>query len=100
LKILHLSFVFDVQKGKFLAAEKFALLPALKCCLGEALLAASARFLECRSGKSGQPFYKPVDLDVAAFGWAAAAAKHSVLTSSFLRAGSSAVSPLDNLNTA
>jgi hypothetical protein len=45
--------------------------------LGEALLAASARFLECRSGKSGQPFYKPVDLDVAAFGWAAAAASRS-----------------------
>jgi len=29
LKILCLSLVFDVQKGKFLAAEKFALLPAL-----------------------------------------------------------------------
>jgi hypothetical protein len=28
---------FDVQKGKFLAAEKFALLPALlKYCSGEA----------------------------------------------------------------
>jgi hypothetical protein len=46
-----------VQKGKFLAAEKFALLPALlKHCLQEALLAASERFLEYYSGKSGQPF--------------------------------------------
>jgi len=30
LKILCLSLVSDAQKGKFLAAEKFALLPALK----------------------------------------------------------------------
>jgi hypothetical protein len=38
LKILCLSLVFAVQKGKFLAAEKFALLPApfLKHCPGEA----------------------------------------------------------------
>jgi len=49
--------VFNVQKGKFLAAEKFALLPAfLKHCPREALLAASVRFLACCSGKSGQPF--------------------------------------------
>jgi hypothetical protein len=34
---LWLSLVFDVQKGKFLAAEKFALLPAfLKFCPQEA----------------------------------------------------------------
>jgi hypothetical protein len=32
-----ISLVFDVQKGKFLAAEKFALLPALKRCSQEAL---------------------------------------------------------------
>jgi hypothetical protein len=36
---------FFEQKGKFLAAEKFALLPALlKRCLQEALLAASCGF--------------------------------------------------------
>jgi len=37
LKILWISLVFDVRKGKFLAAEKFALLPALKRCSQEAL---------------------------------------------------------------
>jgi hypothetical protein len=43
---------FDVQKGKFLAAEKFALCSNFsKLCSGEALLAASVRFLECSSGK-------------------------------------------------
>jgi len=48
---------FLVQKGKFLAAEKFALLPAfLKRCSQEALPAASVQFLECCSGKSDQPF--------------------------------------------
>jgi len=35
LKILRISLVFDMQKGKFLAAEKFALLLALKRCSGE-----------------------------------------------------------------
>jgi len=36
------------------------------------------RFLECCSGKSGQPFIiNEVDLDAAAFGWAAAAKSRS-----------------------
>jgi len=50
----------------------------LKHCSREALLAASARSLECCSGKSGQPFIiNEVDLDAAAFGWAAAAKSRS-----------------------
>jgi hypothetical protein len=62
LKILCLSLVFvplcgtsldfdilvlNVQKGKFLAAEKFALLPALQCYSGEALQCRLALKLLC-----------------------------------------------------
>ena len=59
--------------------SKFAFLPALlKCCLGEALLCRiRAIFFSVVAAKAANRSYKLIDLDAAAFGWAAAAKSRS-----------------------
>jgi len=67
-----------VQKGKFLAAEKFALCPHFSSIVQERLcIPRHLISFNFGSGKRTIVLINKVDLDAAAFGWVAAAKSRS-----------------------
>jgi len=65
------------KRANFWGRKNLPFPRALKHCSREALLAASVKFLVCVAAKADNRSYKHIDLDAAAFGWAAAAKSRS-----------------------